>query len=292
MLITMNQKDRIERRRTTWNVINIKARVNQTPLHYVEAFRQIKEQDPLVEVYGKKCISIRSLQESELLENDNTPKWMQLCITHYTIVDPSAFYNIREHKDVKMAWNTDIVANMHEAELYFIPSVHKLAVKRNAKISLNNVLKYLEGALNAIEPEGFDVSVVLDHDMIMRILNAHAIYSFEANVTYSNPGHTSGFSRLFEDNVREMNPNKFSISAVGTKDNPLVNNEDGIIEAATSLAEENGSVKALIVEQEGGDRVRIDSKEHPRVMVIPQIVNGLCSTVYHAIIDAFRHHES
>lgn len=56
-LITMNQKDRIERRRTTWNVINIKARVNQTPLHYVEAFRQIKEQDPLVEVYGKNVLA-------------------------------------------------------------------------------------------------------------------------------------------------------------------------------------------------------------------------------------------
>lgn len=76
-----------------------------------------------------------------------------------------------------MEWNTDIVANKHEAELYFIPSVHMLAVKRNSKVSLNNVLKYLHGALEDIEPEGFDVSVVLDHDLITRILSAHAIYS-------------------------------------------------------------------------------------------------------------------
>lgn len=230
--------------------------------------------------------------ESEYVENDDMPKWIQLNITHYTIIDPTAFYNIREHKDVKMEWNTDIVANMHEAELYFIPSVHMLAVKRNSKISLNNVLKYLQGALEDIEPEGFDVSVVLDHDLITRILSTHAIYSFEAQISYSNPGHSKGFAKMFEDNMHTLNPNKFSMAAAGTKENPLVINDDGIIETATRLAEENGSVKATIVESEGGRRERVDSKDHPRILVIPQIVNGICSTVYHAIIDAFKHHEN
>lgn len=288
----MAQKDKIELRRTTWFVVNIKARKNQKPSHYVEAFRAIKEKDPLVEVFGKKCISIRSMIESECVENDDMPKWIQLNITHYTIVDPSAFYNIREHKDVDMEWNTDIVANNHEAELYFIPSVHMLAVKRNSKISLNNVLKYLQGALEDIEPEGFDVSVVLDHDLITRILSAHAIYSYEAQISYSNPGHSKGFAKMFEDNMLTLNPNKFSLAAVGTEENPLVINDDGIIEAATRLAEENGSVKATIVESEGGRRERVDSKDHPRILVIPQIVNGICSTVYHAIMDAFKHHEN
>ena len=288
----MAQKDKIELRRTTWFVVNIKARKNQKPSHYVEAFRAIKEKDPLVEVFGKKCISIRSMIESEYVENDDMPKWIQLNITHYTIVDPSAFYNIREHKDVDMEWNTDIVANKHEAELYFIPSVHMLAVKRNSKISLNNVLKYLQGALEDIEPEGFDVSVVLDHDLITRILSAHAIYSYEAQISYSNPGHSKGFAKMFEDNMLTLNPNKFSLAAVGTEENPLVINDDGIIEAATRLAEENGSVKATIVESEGGRRERVDSKDHPRILVIPQIVNGICSTVYHAIMDAFKHHEN
>lgn len=288
----MAQKDKIELRRTTWFVVNIKARKNQKPSHYVEAFRAIKEKDPLIEVFGKKCISIRSMIESKYVENDNMPKWIQLNITHYTIVDPTAFYNIREHKDVDMEWNTDIVANKHEAELYFIPSVHMLAVKRNSKISLNNVLKYLQGALEDIEPEGFDVSVVLDHDLITRILSAHAIYSYEAQISYSNPGHSKGFVKMFEDNMHTLNPNRFSLAAVGTEENPLVINDDGIIEAATRLAEENGSVKATIVESEGGKRERVDSKDHPRILIIPQIVNGICSTVYHAIIDAFKHHEN
>lgn len=92
--------------------------------------------------------------------------------------------------------------------------------------------------------------------------------------------------------MHTLNPNRFSLAAVGTEENPLIINDDGIIEAATRLAEENGSVKATIVESEGGKRERVDSKDYPRILIIPQIVNGICSTVYHAIIDAFKHHEN
>lgn len=283
---------RIKRRRTTWYVINVKARRNQFPNHYVDIFRQIKEKDPLVEVYGKKCISVRSLEESELLENDGTPRWMKLAIMHYTIVDPNAFYNIREHKDVNLQWNTDIVANKNEAELYFVPSVHKIAVKCNSKISLNNILRYLREVFESVEPEGFDVTIVLDHDMIQRILTAHSILSFEAKISYSNPGHTEGFSELFENKMHVMNPDIFMMSAVGTKDNPLVKDDDGIIHTVTRLAEENGSLKATVIENEGGGRVKIDSKDHPRILAIPEIINGICSTIYNALKSYFSNYES
>ena len=38
--------DRVVNRQTTWYVINIKARRNQTPQHYVDAWNLINEQDP------------------------------------------------------------------------------------------------------------------------------------------------------------------------------------------------------------------------------------------------------
>ena len=288
----MEQELRIEKRRTTWHIINVKARRNQIPEHYVSALSKIGANDPLIDVYGKKKISLRSMDTSELLENDETPCWIKMCITHYTIVDPEAFYNIREHKDVNLQWDTDIVANKNEAELYFVPSVHKFAINRNSKISLNNVLKYLQGAFDDVEPEGFDVSVVLDHDMIERILHAHSILSFEANISYSNPGHTGGFREQFESKMTTMNPDKFVLSAVGTEDNPLVRDEDGIIDVSAKLAEENGSVKATIVEREGGKKVKIDSKEHPRIIAIPEIVNGICSTLYNMLKSNFESHEA
>ena len=40
--------DRVSNRATTWNLINIKARREQTTEHYVQIFRSLYEQDPLV----------------------------------------------------------------------------------------------------------------------------------------------------------------------------------------------------------------------------------------------------
>ena len=113
----MNTKQRKARSQTTWYVINIKARRNQTPAHYVDAFRKIQTEDPLVQVYGKKYISIRSLHESETMEVDGVPQWMKACLAHYTIVDSDAFYNIRESvrtfswHGMKILWPTRMRLN-------------------------------------------------------------------------------------------------------------------------------------------------------------------------------------
>ena len=40
--------DRVSNRQTTWYLINIKARREQTTEHYVQVFRSLYEQDPLV----------------------------------------------------------------------------------------------------------------------------------------------------------------------------------------------------------------------------------------------------
>lgn len=41
--------DRVIRRQTTWNLVNIKARSNQTPSHYVDVFRQLYANNLLVD---------------------------------------------------------------------------------------------------------------------------------------------------------------------------------------------------------------------------------------------------
>ena len=109
-------------------------------------------------------------------------------------IDPEAFYNKRSREDVTMDnWNEDIVANKKETDLYFIPSVHTLAVKCNSDISLKNIVFYLSEALNRVEPDTFDVDVIIERDILERILNAHVVTHLYANISYSNPGHTRGF---------------------------------------------------------------------------------------------------
>lgn len=53
------ETDKIYNKATSWYVINLKARTNQCPQHYVNAIREMNNQDPLIEVRDNKCISIQ-----------------------------------------------------------------------------------------------------------------------------------------------------------------------------------------------------------------------------------------
>jgi len=158
-------------------------------MHYVEAFRGLQSEDPLIDFeHGGKSASLKYVEFSEQLDENSVPYWIQIGLLSYTIIDPKAFYNIRSGENVTMDdWNEDIVANKKETDLYFIPSVHTLAVKCNSDISLKNVVFYLVEALNRIAPEAFDVDIIIERDVLDKILQAYAVTNLYANISYSNP---------------------------------------------------------------------------------------------------------
>lgn len=277
--------DRVSNRQTTWYLINIKARRDQTTEHYVQAFRNLYEQDPLISFpRSGKSGSLKYATFSNLLDENNTPKWIQIGLLSYTIIDPEAFYNKRSRENVTMDnWNEDIVANKKETDLYFIPSVHTLVVRCNSDISLKNIVYYLSEALNQVEPETFDVDIIIERDILDRILNAHAVTHLYANISYSNPGHTRGFEASFDRKLREMGASRIEFTATGSKDHPLNSEYDGMLQSVVNLSEQNGYVQATIQSTENAKFEKIDSSEHPRKLVVPQIVNDICSTIYNTI---------
>lgn len=279
--------DKIFNKTTQWHIINLKARTNQKPSHYVDAINSLYEKDPLVEVYGKKCISVHSIERCELVDEEGVLHWIKLTITHYTVVDPNAFYNIRERHDVKMDWDKDVVANKKEVELIIIPSVHKVVVKKNAKITLKNIVTYLQNALNRVEKDTFDVTVVVDCDFIQRMKSAHSVISFEAHLSFSNPGHSHGFAQVFEEKIKDLNPHSLNLAAKGTKDNPLNNSQDGLFNAACTLAEQNGTINATIQDDKDGKPISVSSERYPRVLRLTYYINDMYSTLYNEIRTRF-----
>ena len=277
--------DRVSNRQTTWYLINIKARRDLTTEHYVQAFHNLYEQDPLISFpRSGKSGSLKYATFSYLLDENNTPKWIQIGLLSYTIIDPEAFYNKRSRENVTMDnWNEDIVANKKETDLYFIPSVHTLVVRCNSDISLKNIVYYLSEALNHVEPETFDVDIIIERDILDRILNAHAVTHLYANISYSNPGHTRGFEAAFDRKLREMGASRIEFTATGSKDHPLNSEYDGMLQSVVNLSEQNGYVQATIQSTENAKFEKIDSSEHPRKLVVPQIVNDICSTIYNTI---------
>lgn len=283
-------KDKIINRPTSWYVINIKARRNQVPSHYINAWKNIKEQDPLVDIprTANRVVSVKNMIFGD---ENGVITWISTRLVAYTIIDPDQFYNRRTKEKLHMEWDDNIAANMKESELFFIPAVHKVAVRKSSEISINYILYYLQEAFNKIEQEGFDIDIVKDHDSLEKILSAHSIYTIEADISYSNPGNTRGFQRLFEDKARGANPNQINIKLVGSKNNPLQVEEDGLVKALINLSEENGSVKAVISQTENSAIEIIDTNQHPFILRIPQIINDYCSTVYREFMTRYNQNE-
>lgn len=277
--------DRILNRSTSWYLINVKARRQQTIEHYVQAFRELYVEDPLIELsYGGRTCSLKNIVFSEIKDENGQPNWIKIGLLSYTIIDPKAFYNRRSQEDITMDdWDEDVVANKKETELYFVPSVHTMAVRCNSRISLKNIIYYLSEALNKIESEAFDVDVIVERDFLDRILNAHAITQIYANLSYSNPGHTRGFKAVFDRKLREMNANRIEFIATGSKDNPLNNEDDGMLQSIVDLSEHNGYIQATIQETENGKLEKVDSSDHPRKLIVPRIINDVCTTIYNTL---------
>ena len=284
------RNDRVDNRMTTWHVINIKAHSNQTFSHYVNAFDNIEKQDPLIEMERRvnRFISIRSVTKSDNHTNEEYPMWMAINLVAYTMIDPNAFYNRKSKEDVEMPWNDDVVANKKEAQLIFIPSVHKIAVRKNSAITLNYILQYLKGALDTVEPEEFDVDTVKDRDTLDRILTAEKLISLRAHISFSNPGRGNMFKGLLDAKLREMNPSSVDIELHGSEERPLNRDNDGLVQAIVNISEENGSIQATIQNNTHMGKERIDTEDHPLVLQVRQIINDVCTTMCNILRTRFN----
>lgn len=194
--------------RTKWNLINIKARTNQTPLHYYEALLNLQKEDPLVFVSEDKALSLMGIGERNAINpNTETPDWIVLKIMSYVIVDPTGFYDRREHQKLNIEWNDDWVSNKKETEVLFCFDNHTLAVRKRSDIPLNRIREYFSKALESIEPETFDVDIISDEDVINRIKTAYSIIKLEADISFGNGGHAKGFRGVLETRLRKPTPN-------------------------------------------------------------------------------------
>lgn len=284
--------ERKERRRSAWYAVNVKARViaNMNPQYYTDVIHRLQDNDPLVHLRGDRYMSIRSVMYSEIHDSENTPNWIKITLSAYTILNSEDFYNRRSKEDVEVVLDPDIVANKKETELIFVPSVHVLAFRKYGDLTLNSVVSYLEDALMQVEGEGaFDVDVVKDRDVLNQIISSYKVITFKAQISYSNPGHTSGFRAQFEGKARDLGGNKLEVNAYGSKDNPLQKEPDGLLQTLVDMSEENGSVEATVQERENSGLKKIDTSKHPLVFTITHNPEEIISTIYNELKTRFGH---
>lgn len=282
-----NQKRRVYKQ-SSWYVINIKSRGIQSPKTYIEALESLSNSDPLVHLRASRYISLKSLGKSQFLESDGTVKVIYINLTSYDILNPEEFYNRRKKESVSLILDPDIVANFKEVEILFIPKIHRMAFRKNSKIALNHIERYFQKALNEVAGEGlFDVDIVKSHDTIKRILSACKIYSVEADISFSNRDPSGGFKSLFDDKVNELNPDRLNIKMKGSKERPLQNVDDGLLEAIVEISESNGSVKAVVKEKESSKNTTINTAKYPALLTIDHTSQDLNTIVYNEMVSKY-----
>lgn len=281
----MEKKGKITRGK--WYVINIKAREEQTPEHYVQLFEELKDVDPLITINSSKSASLQQVNFGPRTER-NIPQWIEIVLMTYTILDEDSFYNKRKKEDVMLdSWNPDWVANKHEVQLIFVPKIHILAMRKTPKVSLNTVLNYLSSAAEYVEPNVFDITSIKDKGVISRIQNAHSITKIEAKISFSNPTHTKGFQGLFDKKFKEMNPSNFELKAENKNGLSYSNDDDGLLNTIVNLSEHNGSIKARIKDQEDSKYETINTNHHPAEYQIVCRGRELLSYLYNFLIGKY-----
>ena len=275
--------------RTKWNLINIKARTNQTPLHYYSALKKLKEEDPLVFVAEDKAISIMSFGEHNAINpKTQTPDWVVIKIMSYVIVDPKGFYDKRERQILDIEWSDDWVSNKKDTEVLFCFTNHTLAIKKKSPITLNRIKEYFQKGLDSIEPDTFDVDIITDEGIISRIKSAYAILKIDADISFGNGGNAKGFRGLFVNKVKDLNPKTLKMTLEGTRSLPMLNSKDSLLDAIISCAERDGEVTATIQEMPGATFEKIDTTKHPREVNVEGERDSFWVNVWNHIRSLFR----
>lgn len=270
------------KRETQWYVINIKARDNQIPQHYVDVFNKLQEEDPLVPLMGDTVASIRDVTSSENVDDDGIPQYMRIRFLVYTIIDKDAFYSIKKDEIISMDWDEDIVANKREIVLIFVPKFHILSFRKSSKISINQVQKYLSEALNKIEENEFTIDIVKSQDEIQRILDADKLISINAKVSFDNGTHTDDFRKAFEDKAKQSKAEYIEIELRGTKEHPLDKSKDSLVETLIKISEMNGMVVAKIQADLDSKVEIINTESCPKILKLPpakQIFIEVCKEI-------------
>lgn len=273
-------------------VINIKSRYEQTPQKYVKLFEQLYAKDPLILLHSNRYISIKQLLKSEYLEDDGTPRMLLIKLISYDILNPDAFYDKKTKTQVKIDINPDIVANLKEVELYFIPKVHRLIVSISSKIGINQVMKYLTHSFAETASNGaVDINIKKSRDIITRVLNAHKIFLIDADITFSNKDFTEGFIAKFDKKIKDARPRNVKFKMEGTDEEPLKKEEDGIIEAIVNMSRSNGTMIARVQEKENGKPIKIDTKDYPMRIEIKDTEKNYFNKIYTELCSIFGHNQ-
>lgn len=281
----MTSKEKEKKIRGSWFTINMKAYTDQVPEKYITAILKLIKNDPLVKIRGNRHISVEGY---DILGDKDLPKMIVLRLCAYDIMDPDAFYDIKQKKQAFPNISPDIVSNKKSCELYFVPDVHRFMVQKSGQMSLRTILNYFITGLDMVGEEGeFDVRAETSPGCLEIIGNAYKLYSFEATLSYSNSDPSSGFTKFFVGKMKDAGAETVNLKMRSGKGRVLKFIKDGIIDAALSIVKSNGEAKARIKRTEDSAQETIETKDYPEIVHLEGVESKRYSVIRKNLLSRF-----
>ena len=208
-------------------------------------------------------------------------------ISRFTLIDGNDWLNLdnMEIENIELPINT--FPNYKESEYIFIPEAHRLAIVNKDGFSVSLVEKFLKGAIKNVinADEDFEVCIEQSEDVFSRITTAEQILKLQIDISYSNNDIGDDSYEFMDSQLRAGEVGRMKLD-ISPNHNNNINTNVKMLDGALKVAQSNGSVKATIMENE--KKIKVDTKEHPRTIILKCIETLLRQTIVHEVIQLFR----
>ena len=270
-------------------IINIKLLSNErkgSPA-YEEIIKNIHQNKVSIPVIGNTHMILRTMYDDVVDVNGIGISILYGKISKYTVIDGKDWLNLNNMEVETIDLPVNVFPNLKESEYIFIPEAHRLAIINKDSISIRHTEKFLNGAINSViaPTEDFEVCIEQSDDAFEKISTAQQILKLHIDISYSNADIGDDAYEFMDNQLRNGEVGRLKMDITPNHNKNIVTTGT-VINGSLKVAQSNGSAQATIVE--GGKRIVVDTKEHPRTIVIKCAETLMKSKVVNHIINLFR----
>ncbi len=262
-------------------IINIKLRPkeSQLPQRYVELIDSIFSQKISINTYSDKYTRIQSLygKQTDIIHGE---------LVNFTKLNPDLPSYDTESNELKMVeFDTKIGPNAKTCEYFFVPKHHKFVLIHNGKISINQIVKFLEKTSLEVlyDYEGIDITIEKSSESIERIINSQAQY-IKVSLSYSNNANNDAWAAALDEEYRSNGVREVEAIYKSDKSNLIDISKTQTIKGNVELSQSNGYVVANVIEND--KIVQINTNDHPRIEKI-SFINDIVQSVLDKVNEIF-----
>lgn len=258
---------------------------------YADIISKIHKQKISISVYGDTHMILRTQFKGIVKVNDIDREILHGVISSYTVIDGNDWINLDNMQIENINLPQNMFPNLRESQYFFIPEAHRLAIVNKNSISIRRVEKFLNEAIRQViaADEDYEVCIEQADDAFTRITRAEAVKKLLIDISYSNADTGSDAYAFMDQQIRESDMKRLKMEATPNH-NGDIKTDSLLVSGALKVAQSNGYAQATIIEN--GNRIKIDTKEHPRTLFFKCEETLLKLQIVSKIIRLFRSNSS